>query len=154
MQTYKRGGRGNICMPGTQLETSSVNFYSFWKPADIPPKGKKTTYLKLQPLGKVTAVASRLLKIPKMYTLVSTPSFVGQLPIIRFIWDVEDGVILMVRPECNLADDSVFCIETFSLLPDQRFMSLYVQLNEHFGVVLFDEVARSFITIRDFRAKK
>jgi hypothetical protein len=147
-------------MPGnTTLEAALVNFYSFWKPREIPPKTvplktKPANFLHLDPLGKASFVASRLLKIQKIYILANTPSFVGHLPLVRFLWDVSEGVVLMVRPECNINDDSVYCIEAFSVVPDKVFYQLYIQMYEHFGVILFDEIERSFITPEEFKNRK
>lgn len=154
MQTYYE--RMYKCMPTgiTHLEAAGVNFYSFWKPREIPEKGQKITYLHLDQFGRAAPVAAQLLKIHKMYILANTPSFVGHLPLVRFIWDVGDGVVLLVRPECNIREDYVFCIEAFSVLPDKLFYPLYVQINEHFNAVLFDEIERSFITLEEFRSKR
>jgi hypothetical protein len=148
-------GDWKTCMPGhTSLEAAYVNFYSFWKPREIPPRTKRVDFLHLDPFGKAPVVASQILKIPNTYILANTPSYVGHLPLVRFLWDVQEGVVLMVRPECNINDDSVFCIEAFSVISDKVFYKLYVQMHEHFGAVLFDEIERSFITPEEFKNRK
>lgn len=139
----------------TPLEASSIHFYSFWKPNPIPPRGHKTPGVNLMSIGETRWVASEILKIPHMYTVVSTPSFIGHLPVLRFIWDIDKGVMLKVRPECvsteKTGNNHVFSIDAFSAIPDSKFYSLYIQFEEHFGITLYDEVNRCFMVPKEFK---
>jgi hypothetical protein len=75
-------------------------------------------------------------------------------PTLRMRWEVEEGVLLKVRPEQGPPKPGeVLTIEAHSAAPNRIFYRLYVQLYEQFGVTLLDERSHDFLSPREFRAQ-
>ena len=128
------------------IPTTEVTFYSFWRPDPIPKKGE---YTNLHPIASIGKVTENLLKIPKMTGMTTSPSLIGGLPIIRLLW--QKGVALHFREEHSTP--YVLNIGAVSTICDRKLYILYVQMYEHLGVTLFDEITQRFLMPKDFRLK-
>lgn len=133
-----------------------MSFYSFWKPEAIPPKENKLAYVNLLPLGSINEVSQRLFRMPHIRGAIHSPALISKMPVIQVLWTCGSGVVLHIRPEYidGKSDDSkVMMISAASAVSDELFYKLYVLINEHFGLVVFDETQHEFITLADFKKR-
>lgn len=127
---------------------AKVKFYSFWKPEEIRPPNK---CLNLMTFGIIEDVVARLTSIPGMESLPFTT--IADRPLFRLLWKHGDGVFIMGQAEMRKDKWLIFGINAVSSLGDSEFSKLFVQVNEHFGCVVLDEVERNFFTVGDFKKK-
>ncbi len=133
---------------------SKGGVFSFWKPDPVPPKEAKILPVELHSLGKLHEVAERICEVPHMTRLPSIPWEENQdHSTVRLQWQVEKGVILLVRTEQGPPlPGEVLTIRAKSHTSNRAFYRLYVQLFEQFGVTVLDERLRDFVTPREFRS--
>lgn len=118
---------------------------TLWKPKKIDDLS-----VELLPLGPASQVASRILDIPRMHVFLSTLTADGYL---SFLWDVGSGVTIAFRDEPELGKGGVFSMMIMDLhrVSPMEFYRLYVQVSEHFGVLLLE--GEKFVGVKQFKAR-
>lgn len=134
------------------LEHREIVQFSFWKPEPLPPKGSRILPIELLPLGNLAAVLEKLFEIPH---ICKDPAGALQQPPVAFLrWQVDEGVVLLVRPEEGPPQPGeVLTINAKSSTALRTFFRLYVQIFEQFGATVLDERVHEFVTPREFRAR-
>jgi hypothetical protein len=121
-----------------------MEYYSFWKPDPIPAKNEKIAASNLNSLGTLKEVTEELETITNIKYLPKSPwEILDENVHIRYSWR---GVILDVKPE---SDCQVITIRADNPLPKVEFYRLYVQLFEHFEVVIL--VGTDFLIPKEFK---
>lgn len=127
-----------------------IKIYSLWKPSYLPLQSSNDKIeIKLLTIGTIEDITRKILKIHNI-TLISDR--IG-LPMRRLHWGVKTGVIIQFRSE-GLVDTpktNVLTIEVISAVDQNTFYNLYIQLYEHLGVILFDEISQSIIPPKEFK---
>jgi hypothetical protein len=129
--------------------------FSFWKPEPLPPKDSTILPVELISLGRLNEVAEHLLEVPKMMRVIDVPwDGPAAAPTLTLRWEVEQGVILQVKPEQGPPKPGeVLTINAKSSAPKKTFFKLYVQIFEQFGATLLDESSHQFFTPKEFRER-
>lgn len=133
--------------------------YSFWKVlssvfeySDSEIEGTQEN--EPQPIisiGSVNEVVSHLLSIPKLYQLQDRDE--DDPTALVFKWIPGKSVWLRIRPElvATHPDPQILTIWANSESKPILFYILYMQLYEHFGVVLMDNDNKEFIGLKEFK---
>ena len=110
--------------------------------------------MELISLGRLDAVAERLLDLPKMAEVPKAPWESACSRELNLRWDVDEGVILQVRAEQGPPKPGeVITINAQSALSERTFYRLYIQIFEQFGATVLDERHHEFLTPKEFRAR-
>jgi len=141
-------------LPNPQGNTQFARF-SFWKPEPLPARqDSRILPVELVSLGRLRAVAEKLLEVPHMLPMVRAPWEAPTSESINLMWQVDAGVILRVRTEQGPPKPGeVLTITAKSAAAERTFYRLYVQVFEQLGVTLLDESSHEFVTPREFRAR-
>lgn len=129
---------------GRHLDGPEICFYSFWKPDPLPTVNHKGDVF-FSTIGDFNDVIRSLLRIPN-----TKPIYCPKIQMARVLWNIDKGVVLHVRGDLL---KEVLTIGVTSIVPDEIFYRIYLQVHEQLGVTLLDEVSGEFIGVKEYRAR-